>query len=452
MNSALLEKVAGSFKNECETEFDKLMSGAMKRKKQANSANVFAQLMRGTKKQECTEAAKVMAKKIVPGSGDPSSFPENIITVLLITEGLGNRNDMNYYGPEAMASAPLAFEGKPCFLDHPSESEERDIPERHVLSKCGYFKNVHTETVDGVLSVVGDLHFDISESGKQGYLKALTALHYRDEFPGLDSEYVGLSINSNGERENRRIEWQGEKLDVNYVTRFVDAFSCDIVTSPARGGRFLALVESVAGAKHHRGGSAMDELRKCLDAAHSALKEAVKETDSEKLKTKLAEADKLFDDFITKAEEASKKSSEKKKEDEDEAEAEKKKEDEAKAKAKAAKMKKEKKEGCDSEDEDDGEDEKDDDDDAVESRRIAITSLAKESGVELPEEKVEALIKMPLKEAKQEISFYGNLIKSATKKAISTIGVPAARFASMNEAERKEAGAQNNGLFADCKR
>jgi len=447
MNAALLEMVVKTFKGDVETEFDKLMRDAVKRKKQANSANVFAQLMRGGKKQECTEAAKVISKKTAPGLGDASSFPENIIEVLLITEGLGNRNDMNYYGPEAMASAPVAFEGKPCFLDHPSESEERDIPERHVLSKCGYFKNVHTETVDGMLSVVGDLHFDISESGKQGYLKALTALHYRDEFPGLDSEYVGLSINSNGERENRRIEWQGEKLDVNYVTRFVDAFSCDIVTSPARGGRFLALVESVAGAKHHRGGSAMDELRKCLDAARSALKEAVKETDSEKLKVKLAEADKLFDDFITKAEEASKKPSEKKKEDEDEAEAEKK---EAAAKAKKEK----KKEGCDSkedEDEDDGEDE-DEDDDAVESRRIAITSLAKESGVELPAEKLEALIKMPLKEAKQEISFYGNLVKSATKKAISTIGVPAARFASMNEAERKEAGARNNELFADCKR
>jgi hypothetical protein len=444
MKTLSIRKVVDTFKDECMDSFDELLRNAAKKKKQSNSVNVFAQLMRGMKKMKCSEAAKVISQKpSLPGSEDPSSFPENIVDVLLITEGLGNRNDMNYYGPEALASAPSAFEGKSCFLDHPSESEERDIPERHVLSKCGYFKNVRVEKVNGTLSVLGELHFDISESGKQGYLKALSALHYRDEFPDLDSEYVGLSINSGGVREHRRIEWKGEKLDVNYVTRFIDAFSCDIVTSPARGGRFLALVESVAGAKHHRGGSAMDELRKCLEAVASALKEAVKETDPEKTKVKLAEADKLFDDFITKAEEASKKSSKEKKEEEDEDEAE-----EAVAKAKKEK----KKEGCDSkEDEDDDEDE-DEDDDAVEAHRIAITSLAKESGVELPEEKVAELIKMPLKEAKQEIVFYGSLVKAATKKAISSIGVPAARFASMSEAERKEAGAGNNGLFADCHR
>jgi len=275
-------------------------------KKQASSLSALGQLLRGAvKKLKCSETMRVVREVKSTGAKTPTGYSEHIIQVALISEGLGNRRNMNYYGPEAMQSAPVAFEGKSCFLDHPSESENRDIPERRVRDKCGYFKNVKLENLDGVRTAVGELHFDLSESGQQGYLKALSSLHYKDEFPGQESEYVGLSINADGEIEERRVEWQGEVLDVNYVTRFTDAFSCDIVTSPARGGRFLALVESAAGAKPKvKEGYAMDGLKKSLEAARTALEEADKETNLELKAKKVAEAKKSFDAFIKEAQQA----------------------------------------------------------------------------------------------------------------------------------------------------
>jgi hypothetical protein len=37
------------------------------------------------------------------------------------------------------------FEGKPCFLDHPSETEESDLPERTVRRQVGFYKNLRVE-------------------------------------------------------------------------------------------------------------------------------------------------------------------------------------------------------------------------------------------------------------------------------------------------------------------
>jgi hypothetical protein len=441
---------------------------------QANTLNTLSQLLKKGTKLRCSESAKFVEKVSV------SEAPEgHVFKVVLITEGLGNRRNMNFYGPEAIVSAPGIFEGKPCFLDHPSESEDRDIPERRVRDKCGYFKNVKVESMDGAQAVTGELHFDLSDSGKNGYLKALTALHYRNEFPNLESEYVGLSINADGEWEDRKVEWLGEILDVNYVTQFKDAFSCDIVTSPARGGRFLALVESAAGAKPGKEGNAMKGLKKSLEAARAALEEAVKESDAAKKASKVAEAKKLFDAFLKEAETAAmqdedESESEKKEGCEDEGEAkvvakasekkedEAKKEDESESEDDSEKKDKEvpavKKEETEAEDDKelpkgdkvDGEDE--DEDETVESKRLAVTALLKEAKVDLPEEKVAELGKLSLKEAKKEIAFLKGLVEATAKKVISKMSVPSARFASMSESERKAVGSGNNDLFADCLR
>jgi len=436
---------------------------------QANTLNTLSQLLKKGTKMRCSESARLIEQV------SPTEAPEgHIFKVVLITEGLGNRRNMNYYGPESIATAPPIFEGKSCFLDHPSESEDRDIPERRVKDKCGYFKNVKVESLDGFQSVTGELHFDLSESGQNAYLKAMTALHYKNEFPNLETEYVGLSINADGEWEDRRVEWLGEILDVNYVTRFKDAFSCDIVTSPARGGRFLALVESAAGAKPEKEGNAMNGLKKSLEAARTALDEAVKEADVIKKATKIAEAKKLFDDFLKEAEKTamqdegeSESKAKEKCEDEDESEvkakASEKKEEEAKkedeseseddADVKDEEKPEDKKDEEESEADDkakDGEDE--DEDETVESKRIAVNALIKEAKVDLPEEKVAALSKMPLKEAKKEIAFIKGLVEAVAKKVISKMSVPSAKFASMSESERKAVGSSNNDLFADCVR
>lgn len=167
------------------------------------------------------------------------------VTCWLITEGLGNRADMHYYGPECIqAGAPL-FEGQPCFIDHQKRSEQQDQPERTVRDKCGYFRNVEVaRDENGKLGLRAELHYDLSETGRYAYDKACTAIHYKQEFPGSDKEYVGLSIAADGKLEEKTMMVGEEVLDVKYVTEFTAVGSVDEVTSPARGGRFTAVLDS----------------------------------------------------------------------------------------------------------------------------------------------------------------------------------------------------------------
>ncbi len=197
-----------------------------------------------------------------------------IVKVVLISEGLGNLRDKNYYGPEAIQSAPGIFEGVQMLLDHQSYSEETDRPEGDVNKTVAYYKNLRIEAqADGRLACVGEAHFDLSEEGRNAYLKAKTAVHYSEEFPGSDKEYVGLSVNATGESEPRTMVVDGQEMDVNYVLRFVEARSCDMVTIPARGGKLVATVESIAGARMKHKEVRMKTVE-TLQAIQKGLKEA----------------------------------------------------------------------------------------------------------------------------------------------------------------------------------
>ncbi len=327
------------------------------------------------------------------------------VQVVLIAEGLGNRRDMNYYGPEAMDSAPAVFEGAHCFLNHPSYTEERDIPERRVQDMCGYFKNVKVFVMEGQRCVVGELHFDLSETGRMAYQKTLTALHYKSEFPGSDREYVGLSVNASGESEPREMNLDGETVDTNYVTRFTEAMSCDIVTLPARGGKFLALVESAAGADMQNKEVAK-MLVKELQAAQSDLKEAAKITDPEAKAKKLAEAQARVDAILKDVLESQSRRKTKEADDMDEAEKDKKESDdameaeEAKKKEEADKKAKHAADGSTDDDKDSEESEK------CESNRLAVKQLIQESGLKASYFDVEELARLGLSKAKAEISRY----------------------------------------------
>src|SRR5689334_8969696 len=123
--------------------------GAAPRKKKAKASQgqgAFSALLRGnedTKIFKCAVRESLNLISATPAdktATDPGLWEGPKVRVVLISEGLGNKRDMNYYGPEAIASAPAQFEGAHCFLNHPSYSEERDIPERRVEGLCGYFK------------------------------------------------------------------------------------------------------------------------------------------------------------------------------------------------------------------------------------------------------------------------------------------------------------------------
>lgn len=425
-----------------------------------------------TSNDRFSEAAEFVSIPVNPA--DPTGIyahEGHVARVILITEGLGNRRNMNYYSSDAIMTAPRIFEGKSCYLNHPSESEERDIPERRVQDKCGYFKNCRVETVDGLTACTGELHFDLSEAGRQAFDKACTALHYKSEFPGLDAEYVGLSIHADGDWDDRTIRYEGETLDVKYVTKFTDAVSCDLVTSPARGGRILALVESAAGAIRHEGAiekqpkevdQMKDPLNKLMEAARSALRKADEEKDPAKKAELISEAHKLNEKFLSEASKAAHTQGDPKEEKPKESEETPPAEDPAPVEAKESKKKEMDKCADDAEESDDDEDfppkskkkakKKDDDEDAdkVEANRIAVASLLKESGIIVGAKRLERLSKLSLREAKDEIDMLAEDQKSIVKGVLKEMRVPPVAHAKATESERDGDGESNNSLFADC--
>jgi hypothetical protein len=194
----------------------------------------------------------------------------HIADVIIISEGLGNSADMNYYGPEALASAPSVFEGAGCFFNHSGTIEENDLPERRVQDKIGFYKNVRVVGKE----VHAELHFDISESGKLAYDKCRTALEYRKQV-GDGGEFIGISVSAGGESEERTMLIDGVETDVNYITKFVPAngTSADLVTMPARGGKILALKESQKGRGKPKTEETMKELiTKITESLSAALK------------------------------------------------------------------------------------------------------------------------------------------------------------------------------------
>jgi hypothetical protein len=183
-----------------------------------------------------------------------TAAPAGAARVVIITEGLGNLRDRNFYTGDAIKSAAKILAGKPCFLNHPSESEERDRPERSVRDLCGYFVDTRVGTVndpdtgESLTACYGTLKFDRSESGQRARALVETALTYQKNFPEDKDVYCGISINAGGVSHPGEVD--GEQ--VNMVTEIQEAFSADIVTKPARGGKFLALVESAMGAHRRR--------------------------------------------------------------------------------------------------------------------------------------------------------------------------------------------------------
>lgn len=220
------------------------------------------------------ESAKILEALQNGASG------EKVFKVVLITEGLGNRRNMNFYGPEAITSAAKVYEGKCCYINHQSADEEENLPERDIRDKAGYFKNLKVEEVDGVNACVGELHCDLSESGRFLAEKVQSALLYKKEFPNSDSEYCGFSVNGDGDAEKKELDVDGETINVNYVNSFTEnSDSCDLVTTPARGGKAVsALRESEVKIKE----SIMKNVKKMLEAAFKAITESSKKVEDKK--------------------------------------------------------------------------------------------------------------------------------------------------------------------------
>lgn len=164
---------------------------------------------------------------------------------ILITEGLGNLRDRNYYSRQAVESAASAFEGRHFFVDHPTASDETERPERSIRDLAGYFYDCRVgnvpdpETQEPLAACFATLKFSESDAGNLAMSQVSTALEYQTQFPNSKTTYAGISINAAGLGEPGEIDG----MPVRIVQEIQHAFSADIVTKPARGGRFLQLMK-----------------------------------------------------------------------------------------------------------------------------------------------------------------------------------------------------------------
>lgn len=206
----------------------------------------------GMPRAQFAEFFKIRFREADGTAGPSIDTGRRTARVVIITAGLGNLRDRNYYTPEAVQSSARAFEGRQFYIDHPGREEEEDRPERSVRDLAGYFSECtvgevrDAETGEALAACFATLNFARSEPGNLAFDQVQTALEYQQRYPNAKDVYAGLSINAGGVSHPGAIRG----MQVNVVTEIREAFSADIVTKPARGGRFLAQArESVVGSR-----------------------------------------------------------------------------------------------------------------------------------------------------------------------------------------------------------
>lgn len=248
-------------------------------------------------RQERPAAFRKLARK--EGESDSMDNPNVIRDVVIISEGLGNKAQMRFYGPECIREGYPMFEGAKAFLDHSSESERVNRPERSVRDLCGFYTNprvgmVENEFGDKVSAIIADLVTDDGKAGKEARAKARAARLYRSIYPDSREVFCGTSIDADGKFKERQVDiGDGTRESVEYVEAFTKVRSADIVTRPARGGEFLGTLESIALEDNSEEAQRMitEAQVKELAKVGTLLESARKKGDEKGVKTVLAEAD-----------------------------------------------------------------------------------------------------------------------------------------------------------------
>ena len=148
----------------------------------------------------------------------------------ILQEGPGNPEDNNYYTAQALREAVASgrFEGLQAYINHPSQSEEVERPERDVRYLAGHFREARF--IDGhpaevrAKFVPGGMDPDAVKRLIESAINSV---------PG--KPLVGISIDGYG--------YTPDSQDINgrtyhMVREFAHLGSADIVTRTATGGRF----------------------------------------------------------------------------------------------------------------------------------------------------------------------------------------------------------------------
>ena len=216
----------------------------------------------------------------------------NRFKVALIQEGLGNLRDAFYYTRACLESAVSAFEGKKCYADHPSRTDEMDRPERSVRDIVGHFENVHVEeNADGSAMLCADLVMLPDEPFEWARSLVRHAVEYSKTHQ--DKEFIGLSINASGDAKEIPAEkfLQAERIPdsckpklmsaieqgltvIRVVNAITDAVSTDLVTEPGAKGKVIEMLENEKEQK-------MEDVKTPLFKEAEKKEEAKKEADQE---------------------------------------------------------------------------------------------------------------------------------------------------------------------------
>ena len=135
--------------------------------------------------------------------------------IRIIVPGQGSSG---IYTAENLAeSAPLFKAGTEMFIDHPTESEEWERPERSIRDYAGVFLEDATVGEDGALYAVCKVFSGVNEL-------------IRDKW-----QHIGVSINA----------WCDQPIsETGIVPVFAGVRSVDFVTAPGAGGGIVDLLES----------------------------------------------------------------------------------------------------------------------------------------------------------------------------------------------------------------
>lgn len=148
-------------------------------------------------------------------SPEASSLGDGKYRIRIIVPGQGSSG---IYTAENLAeSAPLFKAGTEMFIDHPTESEEWERPERSIRDYAGVFLEDATVGEDGALYTVCKVFSGVNELIKDKW------------------EHIGVSINA----------WCTDPISENgIVPPIAGVRSVDFVTTPGAGGAIVDLLES----------------------------------------------------------------------------------------------------------------------------------------------------------------------------------------------------------------
>ena len=179
-------------------------------------------------------------------SSEASSLGDGKYRIRIIVPGQGSSG---VYTAENLAeSAPLFKAGTEMFIDHPTETEEWERPERSIRDYAGVFLEDATVGEDGALYTVCKVFSGVNELIKDKW------------------EHIGVSINA----------WCADPISENgIVPPIAGVRSVDFVTTPGAGGAIVDLLESNRNDNYVKEAGMDKEIESKFDELKASLIEAI---------------------------------------------------------------------------------------------------------------------------------------------------------------------------------